>query len=91
MTKIAPLHDRVAIRPEKAAEVSKGGIIIPDVAQEKPQQGEVVAIGTGRKDDPMILAIGDVVLYPKYGGTEISLNGEDVLIIRQSDIIAIIK
>jgi chaperonin GroES len=88
--KIAPLQDRVVVKADAAEEKTKGGLYIPDTAKEKPQKGEVVAVGTGKKDEPMTLKVGDKVLYGKYSGTELSLDGEDYLILRQSDIFAVI-
>jgi len=92
---LTPLHDRLIVRAAKPAEVTKGGIILPDTAQEKPQQGEVLAVGTGKIDDngktlPMAVKVGDTVLYGKYSGTEINADGEDVLIMRESDVFAIV-
>jgi chaperonin GroES len=87
---ITPLHDRVIVKPAAAEEKTAGGIIIPDTAKEKPQRGTVVAAGPGKKDEPVTVKNGDVVLYGKYAGTEISLNGEDLLIMRESDILAIV-
>ncbi len=87
---LTPLHDRVLIRPDKAEEKTAGGIIIPDTAKEKPQRGTVVAAGPGKKDEPVTVKQGDTVLYGKYAGTEIKLGGEDLLIVRESDILAII-
>ncbi|MFZ4752157.1 MAG: co-chaperone GroES [Chitinophagaceae bacterium] len=87
---ITPLHDRVIVRPAAAETKTAGGIIIPDTAKEKPQRGVVVALGSGKKDEPMTVKAGDTVLYGKYSGTEISLDGEDLLIMRESDILAIV-
>ena len=87
---IKPLADRVLVKPAAAEEKSVGGIIIPDTAKEKPQKGEVVAVGTGTKDEEMIVKVKDVVLYGKYAGTELELDGEKYLIMRQSDILAVI-
>ena len=88
--KVTPLHDRVIVKPAEKAEKTAGGIIIPDTAQDKPQQGEVVAVGSGRKDEPMTVKVGDVVLFGKYGGTEIELDGDKLLLLKESDIFAII-
>jgi len=93
--KIKPLGERVLVEPIKEEEVAKGGIIIPDSAREKPQEGKVVAAGPGRKDDdgkriPMDVAKGDRVLYAKYAGTEVSVGGHDYLILRESDVLAIL-
>ncbi len=87
---IKPLADRVLIEPTAAEEVTLGGIIIPDTAKEKPLKGKVVAVGTGTKDEEMILKEGDIVLYGKYAGTEIELEGNKYLIMRQSDVLAIV-
>ena len=88
---IQPLADRVIIESAAAEEKTAGGIIIPDTAKEKPQKGTVVAVGPGKVDEPMTVKDGDVVLYGKYAGTEISVDGRDYLIMRESDIVAIIK
>ena len=85
---VKPLADRVLIKPAAAEEKTIGGIIIPDSAKEKPLKGEVIAAGPGTKDEAMQVAAGDVVLYGKYAGTEIELDGEKFLIMRQSDILA---
>ena len=87
---IKPLADRVLIKPAAAEEKTIGGIIIPDSAKEKPLKGEVLAVGNGTKDEEMILKAGDVVLYGKSAGTELELEGEKYLIMRQSDVLAII-
>jgi len=87
---IKPLADRVLVKPAPAEEKTVGGIIIPDTAKEKPLKGEVVAVGKGTKDEEMVLKSGDNVLYGKYAGTEIELDGETYLIMRQSDVLAII-
>ena len=87
---IKPLADRVLIQPAVAEEKTVGGIIIPDCAKEKPLKGNVVAVGVGTKDEEMILKAGDTVLYGKYAGTELELDGEKYLIMRQSDVLAII-
>jgi len=91
---LTPLHDRVIIKPAAAEEKTKGGIIIPDTVKEKPQRGEVVAIGTGKVAEdgtttPLAVKVGDSVLYGKYSGTEVSVDGIDYLIMRESDIFAI--
>lgn len=93
---LKPLHDRVIVKPSEPEEVSKGGIILPDTAQEKPQQGEVVAVGGGKIADdgktmPMAVNVGDTVLYGKYSGTEVTLDGDKVLIMRESDIFAVVS
>lgn len=87
---ITPLHDRVIVQAAAAEEKTAGGIIIPDTAKEKPQRGIVIAAGPGKKDEPVTVKKGDVVLYGKYAGTEISLEGVEYLIMRESDILAII-
>ncbi len=87
---ITPLHDRVIVKPAAAEEKTAGGIIIPDTAKEKPQRGTVMAAGPGKKDEPMTVKTGDTILYGKYAGTEVSLEGEDYLIMRESDILAVI-
>ena len=87
---IKPLADRVLVKPAAAEEKSVGGIIIPDTAKEKPLKGEVIAVGNGTKDEDMIVKPKDQVLYGKYAGTEVELDGEVFLIMRQSDVLAII-
>lgn len=87
---IKPLADRVLIKPAAAEEKTVGGIIIPDTAKEKPLKGEVIAVGKGTKDEEMVLKTGDQVLYGKYAGTELELDGNTYLIMRQSDVLAII-
>lgn len=88
--KAVPLHDRVIVKAEIAEEKTSGGIIIPDTAKEKPQRGVVVAHGPGKKDEPITVKTGDTVLYGKYAGTEITLDGIEYLIMRESDILSII-
>ena len=88
---IKPLADRVLVKPAAAEEKTVGGIIIPDTAKEKPLKGEVVSVGNGTKDEEMVVKTGDHVLYGKYAGTEIELDGENYLIMRQSDILAILS
>lgn len=88
---IQPLADRVLVQPAPAEEKTVGGIIIPDTAKEKPLQGTVLAAGNGTKDEEMVLKAGDRVLYGKYSGTEVELEGEKYLIMRQSDVLAILK
>lgn len=88
--KATPLHDRVIIKPATAEEKTAGGIIIPDTAKEKPQKGIVVAAGPGKKEEPVTVKKGDAVLYGKYAGTEIQLDGESLLILRESDILAVL-
>jgi chaperonin GroES len=87
---IKPLADRVLVEPAAAEEKTASGIIIPDTAKEKPQRGQVVAIGTGKKDEPLTVKVGDQVLYGKYAGTEITVEGKEYLIMRESDIFAIV-
>lgn len=96
MAKVQPLGDRVLIKPLEAEEKTKGGIILPDTAKEKPQEGEVVAVGKGKvleggKTEPLEVKAGDKVLYGRYSGTEIKIDGEDYLIVKEEDILAIIK
>lgn len=87
---LKPLADRVLIQPTAAEEVTMSGIIIPDSAKEKPLRGKVLAVGNGTKDDEMVLKAGDEVLYGKYAGTEIEYEGQKYLIMRQSDVFAVI-
>lgn len=87
---IQPLADRVIVESAAAEEKTAGGIIIPDTAKEKPQKGKVLAVGTGKKDEPMTVKVGDNVLYGKYAGTEVQVDGKDYLIMRESDIFAIV-
>ena len=87
---IRPLADRVLVEPAAAEQTTSSGIIIPDSAKEKPQRGHVVAVGPGKKDDPTTVAVGDTVLYGKYSGTELQLEGKDYMIMRESDILAIL-
>lgn len=93
---LTPLHDRVLVRPSKPEEVTSGGIIIPDTAKEKPMQGEIIAAGPGKTSEDgklmtLQVKVGDTVLYGKYSGTEVSVNGEDLLIMRESDIFAVLS
>jgi chaperonin GroES len=93
--KFRPLHDRVAIQRLEGEEKSKGGIIIPDTVKEKPQEGEVVAVGPGGRDEsgklvPIDLAVGDIVLFGKWSGTEVKIDGEDLLIMKESDIMGVV-
>jgi chaperonin GroES len=88
--KIKPLADRVLIEPMAAETKTASGIFIPDTAKEKPQKGTVMAIGSGKKDEKMTVKVGDTVLYGKYAGTELKLDGKDYLIMREDDILAII-
>lgn len=87
---LKPLHDRVLILPAVAEKKTSGGIIIPDTAKEKPQKGTVKAAGSGKKDEPMTVKVGDEVLYGKYAGQEIDVDGIEYLIMRESDIVAIL-
>ena len=87
---IQPLADRVVIKPAPAESKTASGLVIPDTAKEKPQQGTVMAVGPGKKDEPTTLKVGDTVLYGKYSGTEISVDGDDYLIMRESDVFAVI-
>ena len=93
MTKIniTPLADRVIIQQAEAETTTASGIIIPDTAQEKPQKGTVIAVGNGTKDNPMTVKVGDKILYGKYAGTELKYNKSDYMIMKESDILAIIK
>jgi chaperonin GroES len=93
--KFRPLHDRVVVRRIEAEEKSAGGIIIPDTAKEKPQQGEVVAVGPGARDEqgqlvPLDVKVGDVVLFGKWSGSEVKIDGEELLIMKESDIVGIL-
>ena len=87
---IKPLADRVVIQPMEAQTKTASGLYIPDTAKEKPQQGTVVAVGPGKKDEPMEVKVGDVVLYGKYAGTEVTVDTKDYMIMKQSDILAIL-
>ncbi|MCB9174644.1 MAG: co-chaperone GroES [Flavobacteriales bacterium] len=87
---IKPLADRVIVEPAAAEERTAGGLIIPDTAKEKPQRGKVLAVGKGKPDEPMTVKVGDAVLYGKYAGTEITVEGKDYLIMREADIFAIV-
>jgi len=87
---IKPLADRVVVEPAAAEETTASGIIIPDTAKEKPQKGSIVAVGNGKIDEPLTVKVGDDVLYGKYSGTEISIDGKDYLIMRESDIFAVV-
>ncbi len=91
--KLQPLADRVIVKPIEKEEVTRGGIVLPDTAKEKPQEGKVLAVGPGRLSEDgkrlaMDVAVGDVVVYAKYGGTEIKIDGEELVILRESDILA---
>ncbi|MFP5317316.1 MAG: co-chaperone GroES [Acidimicrobiia bacterium] len=94
---IKPLDDRIVIRPREAEEMTVSGIVIPDTAKEKPQQGDVLAVGPGRRSEqsgdiiPMDVKVGDVVVYSKYGGTEITIDGEDLLILNGRDVLAVVE
>lgn len=88
---IRPLADRVLIKPAAAEEKTLGGIIIPDSAKEKPLKGKVLAVGAGTKDEEMVLKEGDTVLYGKYAGTEVELDGEKVIIMRQNEVLAVVE
>lgn len=85
-----PINDRVVVKPAPAEEMTKGGIIIPDTAKEKPQRGEVVAVGPGKEGNLMTVQVGDTVLYGKYAGQELQYKGEDFLIMREDDILVIL-
>jgi chaperonin GroES len=94
-SKVAPLADRVVIKPIEEAETMRGGLYIPDTAKEKPQQGEIISVGPGRYEDgklvPMSVKAGDKVLYGKYSGTEVTIDGENYLILRESDVLAVVN
>ena len=87
---VKPIADRVLVEPSAAETTTASGLIIPDTAKEKPQRGIVIAVGNGKKDEPMTVKAGDTVLYGKYAGTEVSFEGKDYLIMKESDILAII-
>ena len=87
---IKPLEDRIVVKANEAEQKTASGLVIPDTAKEKPQRGVVVAAGTGKKDEPVTVKVGDTVLYGKYAGTEIQIEGQDLLIMRESDILAIV-
>ena len=87
---IRPLSDRVLVDPKEAETKTAAGLYIPDTAKEKPQQGTILAAGPGKKDEPMELKVGDVVLYGKYAGTEITVEGKNYLIMKQSDVLAVL-
>ncbi|HWP58783.1 MAG TPA: co-chaperone GroES [Candidatus Acidoferrales bacterium] len=95
MTKIRPLHDRVIVKRLEEEEKSQGGIIIPDTAKEKPQEGRVIAVGSGKREDgkviPLDLKVGDKILFGKYAGTEVKINGEEHLILREDDVLGVIE
>jgi chaperonin GroES len=93
---LQPLEDRIVVRPAEAEEKTASGLVIPDTAKEKPQQGEVLAVGPGRRSDtgeliPTDISVGDKVVYSKYGGTEITIEGEDLLILAARDVLAVVK
>ena len=88
--RVTPLHDRVIVEPSPAEEKTAGGIIIPDTAKEKPQRGTVLAAGPGKKDEPTSVKEGDQVLFNKYAGTEVTVDGSDYLVLRESDILMVI-
>ena len=94
---LQPLEDRIVVRPAEGEEMTASGLVIPDTAKEKPQQGDVLAVGPGKRSDttgeliPVDVSVGDTVVYSKYGGTEISAAGEDVLILSARDVLAIVK
>ena len=95
-SKFRPLHDRVVVRRVESEEKTRGGIIIPDTAKEKPQEGEIIAVGSGARDEsgklvPLDVKAGDRVLFGKWSGTEVKLNGEDLLIMKESDIMGVIE
>lgn len=87
---VKPLADRVLIEPAAAEEKTAGGIIIPDAAKEKPRKGIVVAVGDGKKDEPLVVKVGDTVLYGQYSGTDLKVEGKDYLIMKESDVYAIV-
>ena len=87
---LRPLQDRVVVQRLDEETKTAGGIIIPDTAKEKPMRGKIVAVGNGKKDEPLTVKVGDTVLYGKYAGTEITIEGQDLLIMRESDILAIV-
>ena len=88
---IRPLADRVVLEPKEAETKTASGLFIPDTAKEKPQEGKVIAVGPGKKDEPMEVKAGDVVLYGKYAGTEINVDGKAYMIMRQSDVLAVLS
>ena len=94
---LQPLDDRIVVRPNEAEEKTASGLVIPDTAKEKPQQGEVLAVGPGRRSDttgeliPLDIKVGDTVLYSKYGGTEVTVDGEDLLVLSSRDVLAKVK
>ena len=94
---VQPLDDRIVVKPNQSEETTASGLVIPDTAKEKPQQGEVLAVGPGRRSEqsgeviPLGIAVGDTVVYSKYGGTEITIDGEDLLILTSRDVLATVK
>ena len=94
---LQPLEDRIVVRPSESEATTASGLVIPDTAKEKPQQGDVLAVGPGRRSDntgeivPMDVAVGDTVVYSKYGGTEITVEGEDLLLLNARDVLALVK
>ena len=94
---LQPLDDRIVVKPGESEETTASGLVIPDTAKEKPQQGEVLAVGPGKRSEqtgeiiPVGVSVGDTVLYSKYGGTEVTLEGEDVLVLSARDVLAIVK
>jgi len=94
-TTLKPLGDRLVVEPQEQEQITASGLVLPETAKEKPQQGTIVAAGPGRRDDdgkriPLDVAVGDVVLYAKYGGTEVKIDGKKVLILKESDVLAIV-
>jgi len=95
--KLQPLEDRIVVKPGESEETTASGLVIPDTAQEKPQQGEVLAVGPGKRSEqsgdviPVDVSVGDTVVYSKYGGTEITIDGDDLLILSARDVLAIVK
>ena len=94
---LQPLEDRIVVKPGESEETTASGLVIPDTAKEKPQQGEVIAVGPGRRSDtsgdliPVDVKVGDTVLYSKYGGTEVTIDGDDLLVLNARDVLAIVK
>ncbi|MFN2106466.1 MAG: co-chaperone GroES [Candidatus Promineifilaceae bacterium] len=93
---LKPLGDRVVVKPQEQIQMTASGLALPETAKEKPQQGEVIAVGPGRRDDngkyiPMDVSVGDTVLYAKYGGTEVKMNDDKLLVLKESDLLAIVE
>ena len=93
---LKPLGDRLVVKPQEQVQTTASGLALPETAKEKPQKGEVIAVGPGRRDDngnrvPMDVSVGDTVLYAKYGGTEVKMNGDKLLVLKESDILAIVE